>query len=64
MSAWISVKERLPPKYVPVLVHDGVNTQTVAYFNSSKTRWFVETNGDELSGITHWQPLPEPSEDK
>ncbi len=67
---WISVEERLPEQYNPVLVaYVGYNTNAiladmVAYRDSdSDWCWY---DGDHPSGelckvkITHWMPLPEP----
>ena len=70
MPRWISVDERLPEQYNPVLVaYVGYNTNAiladmVAYRDSDGDWcWY---DGDHPSGefckvkITHWMPLPEP----
>ena len=64
MSAWISVKERLPTDAETVLIHGkdkhgGVYTD-VGYFVplGSRTWYSLRTAGT----VTHWQPLPEPPE--
>lgn len=64
---WISVKERMPEEYKPVLVYAK---HTPEYFSD----WFAvmedtwlgdswECNGDsDVHEVTHWMPLPEPPE--
>lgn len=77
MSEWISVKDRLPKKYVEVLVcvevyldsDDGqgfekkrfVNTDCLIKKTNNGMTWAI-TGGTEGFTVTHWMPLPEPPE--
>ena len=59
---WISVKDRLPEDRVRVLVYEPPNHQLVAWndggvFQTNVTEFDM---GVDLSGVTHWRPLPEP----
>lgn len=67
MAEWISVNEKLPKPYIPVLVcrrmfGDGKQGFTIECIN----RLFggdLVWNGDLKtfkSEVTHWMPLPEP----
>ena len=65
---WISVDERLPERYTPVLggiKKDGTETyiEHVVIFDGS---WWAKDTGvyyDDVGGmVTHWMPLPEPPE--
>lgn len=67
MPEWISVTERLPGDYVPVLVYvkhiDGKRAvflvdHIVSYTNGCKT--WAETDKTWKYSVTHWMPLPEP----
>lgn len=58
MEKWINVNDKLPGKDIRVLVccqtKKGVQSVNIAYyFNGS---W--HGNGS-MSGVTHWQPLPD-----
>ena len=50
-NKWISVEERLPPKYTDVLVYNGSIHQD-----------FICSTGNfyDFYNVTHWMPLPEP----
>ena len=50
---WISVDKELPTAYEKVLTYKPKNRFT----KIELMKWF---EGDELEGITHWQPLPSP----
>lgn len=63
MSAWISVKERLPDERSEVLCFNGYSI-TVAWYASSVERWYADRGDYRLEDVTHWQPLPEPPEDR
>ena len=55
MTEWISVKERLPDKWVWVLVSDGNGADAdVAYINDNED--WIEAAFEP----THWMPLPPP----
>lgn len=67
MTEWISVKDRLPDDYVPVLVYvkhiDGKRTvvlvdHIISYTNGCKT--WAEIDKTWKYSATHWMPLPEP----
>ena len=67
MSEWISVKDRLPPFGVPVLVLDrygsvktkGSIRQVSRNKSSRKNNW-QERPDWEKPRYSHWMPLPEP----
>lgn len=64
MNEWISVKERLPAEWKPVLViglpiHHIV--EAAVYVGNGE--WKITWNHDELEGVTNWMPLPELPED-
>lgn len=61
---WISVKDRLPPYDVPVLV----NSKGFVFTGTLKegvltTAWYGAHGAFTPGYVTHWQPLPEPPED-
>ena len=64
MSEWISTKDRLPDKEGCYLIVSG-ETKEIDIglwclerqrFEVVETEWF----GYEITGVTHWMPLPEP----
>ena len=59
VSEWISVEERLPEDRVEVLACIG-SLVCAAWLDhdDAPPQWISE--GDEVSGITHWMPLPAP----
>lgn len=64
-NGWISVKDRLPADFEPVLVVSEERAMTVAYREDNK--WLQDYwNKIEpsIEGIvfTHWMPLPEAPE--
>lgn len=69
MNEWISVKERLPEDYIPVLVvylgfYDRQpHSDLIAIRNRGKWCFYegnpVNNNKEVSVPITHWMPLPE-----
>ena len=66
MIDWISVKDRLPEKSVPVLIC-AAGHRVTAYYDKVK-EVFRLTEDENLyyltEYVTHWMPLPEPPESK
>lgn len=67
MTAWISVKDRLPEEtqYVLVVVHDTFFDlpSTVRAAMLTNRGWRTLFEHKCLRGeVTHWMPLPEPPE--
>ena len=69
MMEWISVEERLPGRYQNVLFYgngyDPVTRKTrgdtgVGYYR--KAFRFDGRDSAEVTGVTHWMPLPDPPE--
>ena len=52
MSEWISVNERLPEKHGWFLTFGPQRRRAVVYFED-----------DSDIAVTHWMPLPEPTEE-
>jgi hypothetical protein len=71
MSEWISVKERLPPQDINVLVYDQISN-LFALSSLTYETGCAENGDDELYVVwedvqfhdrdepTHWMPLPDP----
>ena len=67
-NEWISVKDRLPPRYKKILVVNGHGYVTISAFVKEldgKWTWLSESGKyNHINDITHWMPLPEaPKED-
>lgn len=60
MSAWISVKERLPPKGVDVM---GFHRRFLPEACYNMSGYWYSSHDHEPREISHWQPLPEPPEE-
>lgn len=69
-NGWISVKDRLPEKYIDVLVlvqYPKVNGYTghyvvIAWKSTDDDSWDSDNNNfnnDPEGVVTHWMPLPE-----
>jgi hypothetical protein len=58
-AGWIPCGERLPEERRPVIVTDGRN---VGYAYMIANAWHISRERDNVSGVTHWHPLPLPPE--
>lgn len=56
---WISVKERLPENYEPVIIFQD-NCRNACYGWMINGRWSVP----EWVAVTHWMPMPEPPKEE
>jgi len=63
MSEWISVKDRLPKNFEPVIVCRRGKDGTIVEqgFKDAGSWWKVY--GTRTKNVTHWMPLPEPPEE-
>ena len=60
---WISVKDKLPPKNVEVLVYSTVNGVRQDHYIQTLPNGTLEFYGDRDEyewNVTHWMPLPKP----
>lgn len=64
MNNWISVKDRLPEAFVPVLVcrRNRQGGQTVEAGQKDISDWW-RVYGTRTKSVTHWMPMPDPPED-
>lgn len=58
-NKWIPVTERLPKRFVYVLVMTDFGDAAVARLKGNG-RWYIGWDNDQYAGITHWMPLPQP----
>lgn len=56
---WISVEDRLPENKVRVLLFDNEGFGVVSGRLIASV-WYLESEKDLNSNVTHWMPLPEP----
>lgn len=63
MSEWISVKERLPERFEPVLVCREKNGSPYVEQGHKDVGEWWKVYGTRTKHITHWMPLPEPPEE-
>jgi hypothetical protein len=60
VSGWISVKDRLPDTYKPVITYDK--------YSGVKENWLLKekpcVNWSQGFHVTHWMPLPEPPKEE
>lgn len=60
---WISIKDRLPEKDIPVLCFDGTYINIMEYWYDEKDESvFFNPPSPLKNNITHWMPLPSPPE--
>lgn len=61
MSEWISVKDRLPEAFRPVIVcrEKGKGEYVVEQGCKDVKDWW-KVYGTRTKKVTHWMPLPEP----
>ena len=57
-NGWISVDDKLPPTYLPVLVTMTDGKVWQGFLNDDE--WYVYGWNKNPFTITHWHPLPEP----
>ena len=56
---WISVKDKLPELFNPVMIWDSLETVVIGYLSDAS--WYAYcVDDDPLLEVTHWMPLPEP----
>ena len=61
MYRWIPVGERLPDySSIMVLCMDEDGSAWIAYYDKFRGKWHDGDFHDDIAGITHWMPLPEP----
>lgn len=61
---WISVKDRLPKKYVDVLTYSKEFGVRLNYIDGKGFMYEDERKPYCIFGkVTHWMPLPEPPEE-
>lgn len=61
-NQWISVKEKLPPDFIDVLVYHKYSRRVCrGFYTRINEKWFVEDEaceGVEKDAVTHWQNQP------
>lgn len=60
MNEWISVKERLPDRFAPVIVCRAGGK--VEQGHRDVGDWW-RVYGTRTKHVTHWMPMPEPPEE-
>lgn len=65
-SPWISVDERMPKAYEPVILYrrkpDGTFATEQGMWDELRGEWKVY--GARSKNVTHWMPMPEPPEEE
>ncbi|MFR8002510.1 MAG: DUF551 domain-containing protein [Hydrogeniiclostridium sp.] len=62
-AGWISVEERLPERFEPVLVCREKNGSPYVEQGYKDVGEWWKVYGTRTKQITHWMPLPEPPEE-
>jgi len=57
---WVSVEERLPSEFTPVLTKGKDFEQVAERYGEKWTVCFCKVENVEIYKPTHWMPLPEP----
>lgn len=60
---WISVKERLPERFEPVLVCREKNGSPYVEQGHKDVGEWWKVYGTRTKQVTHWMPMPEPPEE-
>lgn len=62
VQEWISVKDRLPEPWKPVLIYSRHDFCESALYIGVSGKWRVTWNHEMLDAdsVTHWMPLPQP----
>ena len=57
---WISVEDKLPMEYEPVLAAFGNHYARVCFYCGGK--WYIDAGvvSDEVFGVSHWIQIPAP----
>lgn len=65
MSEWISVKDRLPKAFLPVIVcrEKGKGEYVVEQGYKDVMDWW-KVFGTRTKNVTHWMPMPEPPKEE
>lgn len=59
---WISVKDKMPDKYVQIIIYDKVMGVTFGYYGDFKSETKL-IDDNVLYHVTHWMPLPDEPEE-
>lgn len=64
MSEWISVRERLPEPFTPVIVYRrGKSGGPMVEQGCYTVNGWWKVYSSRIKSVTHWMPLPSPPED-
>lgn len=57
---WISVEDKLPMEFEPVLAAFGSHYARVCFYGGGK--WYIDTGvlSEEVFGVSHWMQIPPP----
>ncbi|ECI0973957.1 DUF551 domain-containing protein [Salmonella enterica] len=67
-DGWISCSERMPEDEQEVIVHNKLGYRYVSYFDEHSGLFFDMRGGNQINCIehilvTHWMPMPVPSQE-